>query len=105
MDDDKKSAVPLVGKDTATVELAHKIAVEDDERDFKHKTYWDSCCIRMDKRAVAYLGQMAFSGAIIAFTISMLVLNQDCSTFSRYSPLLTFIVGCWMPQPQMRSDS
>jgi hypothetical protein len=51
--------------------VAHQIAVEDDERGFEHTNYWTSCCLRMDKRAVAYFGQMGISAAIIGFTIGI----------------------------------
>lgn len=81
-----------------------KIAVETDEREFKHKFYWESCCLRIDKRAITYFSQMTFSAVIIAFCISMLVANQNCETFSRYSPLLTFVVGYLMPQPALKND-
>ena len=53
-----------------------KIADEHEEREFEHKFYWTSCCIRMDKRAISYFSQMVFSAVIIAFCISMLVSNQ-----------------------------
>ena len=29
----------------------HTIAVEDDERKFNHQYTWNSCCLRVDKRA------------------------------------------------------
>ena len=74
------------------------------EKEFEHKFYWTSCCIRMDKRAISYFSQMLFSAVIIAFCISMLVSNQDCATFSRYSPLLTFVIGYLMPQPNLKRD-
>ncbi len=83
--------------------VAHQIAVEDDERGFEHNNYWTSCCLRMDKRAVAYFGQMGISAAIIGFTIGMMSVYKDCDTFSRYSPLLTLVVGVWLPQPQLRA--
>ena len=39
-------------------ELIHKIEVED-EKD--KKEYWESCCIRTNPHAVAYLGQIGIS--------------------------------------------
>ena len=81
-----------------------KIADEEKEKEFEHKFYWTSCCIRMDKRAISYFSQMLFSAVIIAFCIAMLVSNQNCDTFSRYSPLLTFVIGYLMPQPNLKSD-
>lgn len=79
----------------------HKIEIEDDEIKFNHDNTYKSCCFRCDKRALNYFTQAVFSGAIISFCIAMLATNQDCATFSRYSPLLTFIIGIWVPNPNM----
>ncbi len=84
--------------------VQHKIAVEDDERKFDHSYKWESCCLRVDKRALSFFTQAAFSAGIVAFTVGMMVVNQDCATFSRYSPLLTLVVGVWLPSPQMRDS-
>ena len=85
--------------------VQHQIDVEDEEIKFKHDNYWLSCCFKMDKRAVSYFSQLIISISICAFTIGMMAVNQDCATFSRYSPLLTLIVGVWMPQPSMKNDN
>ena len=87
-------------KESSTL-VNHKIAVEDDERQFEHKYQWTSCCLRVDKRALSFFTQAAFSGSIVAFCITMLITSQDCATFSRYSPLLTLIVGVWIPNPSL----
>ena len=81
----------------------HKISVEDEQIKFEHETTWNSCCLKVDKRALVYFTQAGFSATIVAFCISLLAINQDCATFSRYSPLLTLVVGIWLPQPQMKS--
>ena len=62
-------------------------------------------CFKMDKRAVSYFSQLTISISLCAFTIGMMAVNQDCATFSRYSPLLTLIAGIWMPQPSMKNDN
>jgi hypothetical protein len=66
------------------------------------RVLWKSCCLVLDKRALLFFSQLFISGLIISFTIGMLLTNQDCDTFSRYSPLLTLIIGVWLPQPQLR---
>jgi hypothetical protein len=81
----------------------HKILVEDEQIKFEHETTWNSCCLKVDKRALVYFTQAGFSAVIVAFCITLLGLNQDCETFSKYSPLLTLVVGIWLPQPQMKS--
>ena len=81
--------------------VAHKFQVEDDERKFQHETTWRSCCLTVDKRALLYFGQMGIGIVIIAFCLAMLIQNENCETFSRYSPLLTFVVGIMLPAPKL----
>jgi len=79
-------------------------STEKTEREFKRKFLWKSCCMELDKRAVLFFSQLALSFVIILFCMTMLILNQDCSTFSRWSPVVTFMVGIWFPQPQLRES-
>ena len=83
--------------------ILHKIEVEDEEIKFNHDNTYKSCCLTIDKRALNYFTQAIFSGSIIAFCIAMLSMNTDCATFSRYSPLLTFVIGIWVPNPNMKN--
>ena len=80
----------------------HQIEVDSEERKFDHSYKWESCCLRVDKRALGFFTQAAFSAGIVACTVSMMATNQDCATFSRYSPLLTLVVGVWLPSPNLR---
>lgn len=85
--------------------VEHQIAVDDEERQFEHENRWQSCCLTMDKRAVSYLGQLFISVGVAAFSVAMMATHpDDCATFSRYSPLLTLIVGVWLPQPTMAKN-
>jgi hypothetical protein len=72
------------------------------EREWKRETIWRSCCLELDKRAALFFSQLFISAVIVVFCVTMLAYNQDCATFSRYSPLITFMVGIWLPQPQLR---
>ncbi len=81
--------------------IAHKIQVEDEERRFAHETTWRSCCLTVDKRALLYFGQMGVGILIIAFCISMLIMDDSCDSFARYSPLLTLVVGIMLPAPKL----
>lgn len=74
------------------------------EKEFKRKVMWQSCCMELDRRAVLYFSQLAISMILVVFCVTMLVLHQDCSTFSKYSPLVTLLVGVWLPQPQLRES-
>jgi len=62
---------------------------------------WESCCLRLDKRIVVFMSQLSTSLAIIFFCMYMLCTHRDCDTFARYSPLLTLVIGVWLPQPRM----
>ena len=84
--------------------IAHQIAVDDDERAYQHKTTWRSCCLVLDKRATIFFAQLTFSLIIVGFCVGMLITNQDCPTFSRWSPLLVLILGVWLPQPSLRGQ-
>ncbi len=83
--------------------IQHKIIVEEEEIKFNHDNTYKSFCFTVDKRALNYFTQAIFSGSIIAFCIAMLSANTDCATFSRYSPLLTFVIGIWVPNPNMKN--
>ncbi len=82
--------------------IKHQFDVEDDNRKFDHDNKYESCCIRSDKRALGFFTQAIFSRTIIAFCIGT---NTDCATFSRYSPLLTFVIGIWIPNPMMTKQT
>ena len=90
-------------KENSTL-VNHKIAVEDNQIEFEHRYQWNSCCLRVDKRALIFFTQAAFSGCIVAFCVGMLIINQDCPTFSRYSPLLGLVIGVWLPSPQLKDS-
>ena len=72
-------------------ELIHRINVED-EKD--KKEYWESCCIRTNPHAVAYLGQIGISSLIIAFSFIMLIkADGNCEKSSPYIGLISFLMG------------
>ena len=83
--------------------VQHKIDLENEEIKFNHENYWVSCCLKTDKRAILYFTQAGLSACICAFTISMMVINQDCSTFARWSSLLSLVVGIWCPNPKLNN--
>ena len=68
------------------------------------KYHWNSCCLKVDKRALTFFTQATFSALTVGFCICMLITAQDCATFSRYSPLLTRVIGVWLPSPQLKES-
>ena len=62
---------------------------EPDERDT-----WQSCCLKTDRQAVIYLGQMTIAFSVLAFSGAMLVTaNGNCEKSSPYIGLISFILG------------
>jgi hypothetical protein len=60
-----------------------------DERDT-----WQSCCLKTDRQAVIYLGQMTIAFSVLAFSGAMLVTaNGNCEKSSPYIGLISFILG------------
>ena len=64
-------------------------------------TTWRSCCMTIDRQAALFFSQLVVGVAVIGFCIGMLVANRDCDTFGRWGPLLTFVVGVFLPAPQL----
>lgn len=89
-------------EETNVLVKQHEIKVDEEERKFNHAYTWTSCCLRVDKRALNYFTQASFSAAIVIFCVIMLISEQNCETFSRYSPLLTLVVGVWLPNPNLK---
>jgi hypothetical protein len=55
---------------------------------------WRSCCLRTDRQATVYIGQLVFSFSVLGFSASMLVLaNGDCNKSSPYIGLISFLMG------------
>jgi len=92
-------------KDLVKIQMQHDMKMHDEQLQFEHTTYWESCCLRFDKRAVSYFGQMTIGIGIITFCITMMAMNDDCATFSRFSPLLTLVVGILLPSPQLHRSN
>ena len=72
-------------------ELIHKIQVEDIK---KQKEVWESCCIRTNPHAIAYIGQVCISSLIIGFSFIMLIkADGNCEKSSPYIGLISFLMG------------
>jgi hypothetical protein len=68
------------------------------EKEFERKTYWKSCCLKTDKRAVSFFTQFFISILIIIFCLYQLHILDKCDS-DIYMNLLTLILGTWLPQP------
>ena len=76
---------------TCLPEHEEKKADIDSERD---RRTWESCCLRTDRQAAIYIGQLVFSFAILGFSAGMLVTaDGDCNQSSPYIGLISFLMG------------
>ena len=58
------------------------------------KEVWESCCIRTNPHAIAYIGQIIISLIILAFSFIMLIkANGSCEQSSPYIGLISFLMG------------
>jgi len=75
--------------------IIEKMEDPKDEKDEKDdKLTWTSCCLKSDRQATVYFGQLAFSFAVLAFSASMLVVaDGDCNKSSPYIGLISFLLG------------
>ena len=55
---------------------------------------WRSCCLRTDRQAVVYLGQLIFSLSVLGICTMMLVLaDGNCEKSSGYISMISFLAG------------
>ena len=79
--------------DQKTLEI-HTLINENDIKDNNKKEVWESCCIRTNPHAIAYIGQIMISVIILAFSFIMLIkANGSCEQSSPYIGLISFLMG------------
>ena len=55
---------------------------------------WRSCCLKTDRQATVYIGQLVFSFSVLGFSAMMLVMaDGDCNKSSPYIGLISFLMG------------
>ena len=68
------------------VEVKHEFVEEE--------VMWKSCCLRTDRQALVYFGQLSFSLTIVGISTGMLILaGGDCKKSNPYISLLSFLLG------------
>ena len=69
------------------VEIKHEFVEE-------KEVVWKSCCLRSDRQAVVFFGQLSFSLAVMGICTTMLILaDGDCNKSSPYISLIAFLLG------------
>jgi len=80
--------------------LEHKIDLENKA----DENQWKSCCVVMDKRAITFFSQIFTTVSIMTFCMVQLVRLDDCNSEQTYLGLLTFLIGCMLPNPQFNKQ-
>ena len=52
-----------------------------------------------------YITQVSLSLIMVTFCIAMISINNTAESRSVYLPILTSIIGVWLPQPQSSSGN
>ena len=63
---------------------------------------WDSCCLKMDHRAVQYFSTLSVCSSVITFCIYQLIHSESCERDTLYSSLLTLVLGLIIPNPKIQ---
>ena len=67
---------------------------EESKQVVQRRATWESCCLRMDRQAMVYFSQFAFSLGVFGFSAIMLVIAKgDCDRSSPYIGLISFLLG------------
>lgn len=76
-------------------EVEYKLPPPDDR--------YQCCCTNgmTDKRVLIYCTQVAFGLIVMLFCITQLYIDDRCDRTSIYLPLLTSIIGYFLPSPTM----
>ena len=73
------------------VEITHDLAQEE--------VTWRSCCLRTDRQAIVYFGQLSFSLSVMGVCTTMIILaDGDCNRSSPYISLIAFLLGKLLSQ-------
>ena len=71
----------------------HTLINENDIKDDK-KIMWESCCIRTNPHAIAYIGQFIFSMSVLAFSCIMISTSEgQCDRISPFVSIISFLMG------------
>lgn len=68
-------------------------------------TTWRSCCLTVDKRALAFFSSLVISLIILLFCIYQLVNKTECEDIQIYISLITMIIGVYLPSPHSITEN
>ena len=60
----------------------------------KNEAIWESCCIKTDKHAISYFGQLFVTISVLGISTFFLIkADGDCNKSSPYIGLISFLLG------------
>ncbi len=65
------------------------------------KTEWKSCCYTINPSSTKYFIQVAILSSLIAYSATMLIVDNRCESQRNYGSLLMVCLGCFLPAPKM----
>ena len=74
-----------------------RIAEREAENDIENG--WDSCCFRLDRRAVMYFTTLGVSMSVMIFCIIKLSDNIPCEQQNGWISLLSLVIGIYIKSP------
>lgn len=78
--------------------IKHKIKLEEDE----NGNTVESCCVKLDRRAVQYFTQIIIISIVLFFSMAMLTNNGSCENQRPYTCLLSLMLGLIIPNPKFK---
>ena len=72
--------------------LASSVEVQTSEK--KNDHIWESCCLKTDKHAISYFGQLFVTTSVLGISTYMLVLaDGECNRSSPWIGMISFLLG------------
>ena len=79
-------------------------AVHLEKEIIENENTYQSCCLRVDKRALSFFSSLAVSLIVLLFSIYQLINKNKCEDIQIYISLITMVVGIFLPQPNLNND-
>lgn len=74
--------------------------MQDEEKKEDSPQVLRSCCFVCDKTAALFTAQLLLSVFVMVFAMSQLVVDKSDANFNRWSPMLSLILGIFLPAPR-----
>lgn len=65
---------------------------------------WRSLCFQLDQGCVVYITKFSLIASVVSFCFFQLINLPDCESQNAYLSVLTLILGCFLPTPNIRRN-